>query len=528
MRVIATAGHVDHGKSTLVRLLTGMEPDRWEQERRRGLTLDLGFAWTSLPGVGDVAFVDVPGHERFVPTMLAGVGPAPAVLFVVAADSPWMPQAEEHLAAIDALGVAHGLLVITRADLADPAPIRRDALARIARTSLGTVPSVVANDGVDGLRSAVADLVGRLPVPDVDGDVRLWVDRSFTVAGAGTVVTGTLQAGTIRPGDELLLRGSPVRVRGVHALGEARSAVSAVARVGVNLRGVDRSDVERGDALLTRGAWWDARVVDVTAAGLPRQVVLHIGAAAVPARAHVLPTGSRLFLSRPLPLRVGDRVLLRNPGSHDIVGATVVDLDRLGRSPLFMASQRKPLGRTGRLVAGEWYTDDWDSLAARARTELAAWRAGHPLEVGLPTETLRQKLRLPSVELVAPLLAGHDEVVLPQSVVVAMAALSVDFATNPFGAPDATRLRQLGLGGREIAAAVRAGRLLKLADGIVVLPDAPDRATKVLSGLAQPFTTSQARQALGTTRRVVLPLLAFLDRTGVTKRLPDDTRQLRQ
>ena len=125
MHVIATAGHVDHGKSTLVRALTGMEPDRWAEERRRGLTIDLGFAWLTLPSGDQLAFVDVPGHERFVPNMLAGVGPVPAVLFIVAADEGWMPQSAEHLAALDALGICHGLLVVTRADLADPGPASR-------------------------------------------------------------------------------------------------------------------------------------------------------------------------------------------------------------------------------------------------------------------------------------------------------------------------------------------------------------------------------------------------------------------
>src|SRR5579864_293217 len=128
VQVIATAGHVDHGKSALVRALTGMEPDRWAEERRRGLTIDLGFAWLALPDGGRLALVDVPGHERFVANMLAGVGPVPAVLFVVAADGGWMPQSAEHLAAIDALGVRHGLLVITRSDLADPGPATRQAL----------------------------------------------------------------------------------------------------------------------------------------------------------------------------------------------------------------------------------------------------------------------------------------------------------------------------------------------------------------------------------------------------------------
>src|SRR2546423_7473164 len=142
MHVIATAGHVDHGKSTLVRALTGMEPDRWAEERRRGMTIDLGFAWTALPSGAVVAFVDVPGHERFVPNMLAGVGPVPAALVVVAADEGWMPQSAEHLAALDALGVRYGLLAVTRSDLADPGPALADARARIATASLGEVDAV--------------------------------------------------------------------------------------------------------------------------------------------------------------------------------------------------------------------------------------------------------------------------------------------------------------------------------------------------------------------------------------------------
>ena len=136
MSVIATAGHVDHGKSTLVRALTGSDPDRLEEERRRGLSIQLGYCWTSLPGVGDVAFVDVPGHERFITTALAGVGPVPAAMLVVAADDPWMPQAAEHLAALDALGVAHGVLVVTRADLAEPAPMLARGRSELAATTL--------------------------------------------------------------------------------------------------------------------------------------------------------------------------------------------------------------------------------------------------------------------------------------------------------------------------------------------------------------------------------------------------------
>ncbi|MGC1209866.1 MAG: GTP-binding protein, partial [Micromonospora sp.] len=246
MWVVATAGHVDHGKSTLVRALTGMEPDRWAEERRRGMTIDLGFAWTTLPSGGTIAFVDVPGHERFVPNMLAGVGPVPAALIVVAADEGWMPQSAEHLAALDALGVSYGLLAVTRADLADPGPALALAREEIAGTSLGEVDAVAVSGatgaGLPDLRAALDRLVARLPDPLADAPVRLWVDRSFTIRGSGTVVTGTLGGGRLRVGDQLELAatGEPVRVRGLHSLGTTRDRVDAVARVAVNLRGVSR------------------------------------------------------------------------------------------------------------------------------------------------------------------------------------------------------------------------------------------------------------------------------------------------
>src|SRR4051795_11686571 len=173
MHVLATAGHVDHGKSTLVRALTGMEPDRWAEERRRGMTIDLGYAWTTLPSGAELAFVDVPGHQRFIGNMLAGLGPAPAVLFVVAADEGWSRQSSEHLAAIDALRLSHGLLVVTRSDLADPEPALADSLARIARASLGSVPGLgvsgTTGAGLRALRRALDKLVAGLPEPEPAG-----------------------------------------------------------------------------------------------------------------------------------------------------------------------------------------------------------------------------------------------------------------------------------------------------------------------------------------------------------------------
>src|ERR1700749_3498462 len=221
MYVVATAGHVDHGKSTLVRALTGMEPDRWAEERRRGMTIDLGYAWTTLAERAQLAFVAVTGQERFVPHMMDGLGPVPAVLFVVAADGGWMPQSAEHLAAVDAPALQHGPLVVTPRGLAHPDPVTRAALAEIGRTSLGSVEAVavsaVTGAGLDDLRAALARLAAALRGSGMPGTgaaglpeiltyvppVRLWIDRSFTVRGAGTVVTGTLPAGTRADGQEL-------------------------------------------------------------------------------------------------------------------------------------------------------------------------------------------------------------------------------------------------------------------------------------------------------------------------------------
>lgn len=592
MQVIATAGHVDHGKSTLVRLLTGMEPDRWEQERRRGLTIDLGFAWTTLPGGPEVAFVDVPGHERFVPNMLAGVGPVPAVLFVVAADEGWMPQSAEHLEALAALGVRHVLLAVTRCDLADPEPARQQALARTAAAGLGAVDSVTVSgrtgEGLDRLRAALVRLVGALPPADPEADVRLWLDRSFSVVGAGTVVTGTLTAGTLRAEDELHVAstGAVVRVRGLQALGRDMSEVRAVARVAVNLRGVEQHAVGRGDALLTPGGWLTTAEVDVALRGtadaderpdLPRELVLHMGSASVPARVRPLGADSaRLRLARPLPLRVGDRALLRDPGRHRVVaGVDVLDvtppelrrrgaarsrateLAALADAPRQAVAEAVLLRRRfagadelhamGLPEVGEpvgdglrVHTSVWRELLASVRAVVDQWRDDHPLEPGMPVEAVRQRLRLPTAGVVERLAgAASLHVVggrvcvpgrvaaLPGSVEAAVGALTATLRDAPFAAPDAATMAELRLGPRELAAAVRAGRLLKVADGVFLLPDGDTRAGEVLAELPQPFTLSQARQALRTTRRVAVPLLELLDRRGVTERLPDDTRRVR-
>jgi selenocysteine-specific elongation factor len=586
VHVFATAGHVDHGKSALLRALTGMEPDRWAEERRRGMTLDLGFAWTRLPGAGDIAFVDVPGHKQLVGNMLAGVGPVSAVLFVVAADQGWQPQAEEHLAVLNALGVRHGLLAVSRSDLADPEAARKEALDRIAESTLGAVASVavspVTGAGLDDLREALARTARTLPPPDPDADVRLWADRVFTVRGVGTVVTGTLGAGTIRVGDHLELScdGRPLRVRGLESLKEPRPEVTAVARVAVNLHGPGAGALRRGDALLTPGRWLTADTVDVRLNGdpahdLPRGLTLHAGSATVPVT--VRPLGAdtaRLRLAAALPLRIGDRALLRDPGLHRVpAGVTVLDvrpsplarrgaaaargrelqavtggpdgaaeLRRRGlvrRADLLAMGVRPPFAP----VAGEWLADPshWAGLRDRLRQAVEEHATRYPLEPGLPLESARQVLQLPERCLVEALLVAAPGLrgrggrlygtrarpVLPPAVEAAVTAVRADLARAPFRAPEAERLAQLGLTPRLLAAAAAAGALLRIADGIVLLPGADARAAALLSQVEQPFTASQARRALDTTRRVAIPLLEHLDRRGYTVRLDGALRRCR-
>jgi signal recognition particle receptor subunit beta len=856
MQVIATAGHVDHGKSTLLRALTGMDPDRWAEEKRRGLTIDLGFAWLKLPSGERIAFVDVPGHERFVPNMLAGVGPVPAVLFIVAADEGWMPQSAEHLAVVDALGIRSGLLVITRSDLADPGPAMDQALAELSHSSLGRLPAIavsaVSGAGLADLVGALDQLTQSLPVPDPGGPVRLWVDRAFTMTGSGTVVTGTLPAGTVHRGDELVVTPSmrPVRVRDIQTLGESAPAATGVARVALNLRGVSKDSVARGMAIVQAGRWTTTDVIDVRicgpalpvpgaqdsgaqgldaqvpgaqppgaqppggselAARLPRSLTLHIGSARTLVRVRPLAGDIvRLTLRDPLPLHVGDRILLRDPGAARIqrrprqgldpgqdqpmpaqaaesalaaaqgqataapvpvsgapvqasgvlfasqavlVGApgataagstaatsstaaagsaavagssaaaggargtaTPATLARLGKSsgtvisdPAEKSTSRDstanelagdstarnglagdevaadsaarygtarnepagdevaadstagnvlagdstaldstaldgapgdgtagngptgdstpgddaavpgaagygaaayepaghggwpgilgaivldvappPLARRGAAaaasrelaswpdqpgaaellrrhgllratallamgvrdhpepVAGEWLADParWQALSAELGEVLAAHTAREPLAPGLPLEAARAALGLPDRRLVAALArppfrvsGGLVQLVpsaetpvsagLPESVQAAVRILRADLADAPFAAPDAERLRKLGLDTRSIAAAARAGLLLRISDQIVLAPGAAEAAACILVTLPQPFTAAEARQALATTRRTAIPLLEYLDQAGITDRLPDDRRQLR-
>jgi selenocysteine-specific elongation factor len=573
-----------------------MEPDRWEEERRRGLTIDLGFAWATLPSGREVAFVDVPGHQRFLANTLAGLGPSPVVCFVVAADEGWQAQSSDHRDSIAALGIAHGLIVITRADRATPdraAEVLEQARAELAETGLHDAPAVtvsaVDGTGLDELRTALDDVLAQVPAPASAARLRLWVDRSFTIAGAGTVVTGTLAAGAVARGDRLQVLGSgrarSVVVRGLQSRGQPYPTLGPVARVALNLRGVSADDVRRGDALVTPDAWPSTRSLDVrrttgdSLTEAPERITVHVGTAAVPARLRPFDDDhARLILDRRLPLVLGDRLVLRHPGSRRVLGgAHVLDaepppLRRRGDSARRAAAlaamdpggdvlvevarrgavEERHLRRLGllpeegfetpagvRVLDGWWvHAPTFDAWQQRLCTALRELHDRDPLAAGLSRGAARDLLALPDDALLdavardAGLEQAGGHIRLPGTrddlgpAEPAVAELERRLRAAPFHAPEADDLAALRLGARELAAAERAGRVLRLRDGVVLLPTAPALAMRELAPLKQPFTTSEARQALGTTRRVAIPLLEHLDARGWTRRLDAGHREV--
>lgn len=354
MYVIGTAGHVDHGKSTLVKTLTGIDPDRWEEEQRREMTIDLGFAWLTLPSGRSVSIVDVPGHERFIKNMLAGVGGIDAALLVIAADEAVMPQTAEHLAILDLLGVTHGLVVLTKADLVDDdwlELVREEVRERLRGTTFADAPLVAVSarsgQGLPELLRALDAQLDQTPSRSAArGAPRLPIDRTFTIGGFGTVVTGTLTDGPLTVGDEVevLPQGLRARVRGLQSHNAKLEQALPGSRVAVNLSGVSHHQLRRGDVLARPGALRPTSLVDVQArlvADAPRPLTqnmpldLFVGAAEVACRVTLLdreelaPGESgwlQLRLDQPIAVARGDRYILRQPSpSLTLAGGQVID-----------------------------------------------------------------------------------------------------------------------------------------------------------------------------------------------------------
>ncbi len=348
--VVGTAGHVDHGKSTLVRALTGIDPDRLAEEKAREMTIDLGFAWLTLPSGQAVSIVDVPGHERFIKNMLAGVGGIDAALLVVAADEGPMPQTREHLAILDLLGIDRGLIVLTKADMVDEEFLELAAEATreaVAGTTLADAPLIVTaattGQGSDALKAALDALLAGTPPRAPHGRPRLPVDRAFTIAGFGTVVTGTLLDGTLAAGQEieLLPRGIRGRVRGVQTHQAKVSLALPGSRTAVNISGVAVEEVRRGDVLTPPGWLVPTHLLDVrvrmtaTAPALEQNdpVDLFVGASEVQGRATLLGADRlgpgdegwvQLRLAEPVAVVRGDRFILRRPSPSETIGGGIV------------------------------------------------------------------------------------------------------------------------------------------------------------------------------------------------------------
>ena len=347
--IIGTAGHIDHGKTTLVQALTGVDTDRLPEEKKRGITIELGFAPIDLPGLGTAGVVDVPGHEAFVRTMLAGATGIDLALLVVAADEGMMPQTREHLAILSLLAVRGGVVALTKTDLVEDEWLSlvtedvRTALAGSPLTDAPIVPvSATTGAGLDALRAALAAAASQLPARDPDDLFRMPVDRSFTVKGTGTVVTGTVWSGSLAADAtvRVMPAGRSARVRGIQSHGAATQLATPGARIALSLAGLERDEVPRGSWIITDPEWSASKVLradvalleDAAPLGPRTRVRFHLGTQDVGARivasggalAPGMIRGARVLLDEPVLARAGDRFVVRLPSPAATIGGGVI------------------------------------------------------------------------------------------------------------------------------------------------------------------------------------------------------------
>jgi selenocysteine-specific elongation factor len=565
VRVIATAGHVDHGKSSVVRALTGTDPDRWEEERRRGLTIDLGFAHTTVAdddGIEEISFVDVPGHVRFLRNMLAGVGGVDACLFVVAATEGWKPQSEEHLRILELVGVRNGIVALTKVDLLDDAELVElatlELIEHLGGTFLEAAPVVpvaaTSGDGFDRLRAELAALARRTPASLDRQRPRLWIDRAFAARGSGTVVTGTLTDGTLHTDQAVVVEpdGRPARIRAIQSLGQQVDWIGPGNRVALNLVGVSHDQVPRGDVVVTPGRWHATSMVDATLsvlATLDHDVsrrgayLAYVGSGEHAVRLRVIgadslrPGGAgvvRLHLPRALPLLPGDRYVLRESGRDETVGGGEV----LDVAPVRPASRARPDRDVDRVVAERgWMTaDDFERLTGVRRAPTIGRWVVSAAALEATADAIRQ--RIAEAGPLGVELAGLDEhqravVDTLDDLVVEGARVRGAGAADPL--VDHPVLERLAAGGlapdppvgvppAELRVLAQRGLLVEL-DGLWFSAGAVSAAAelvgKLLAEHPDGFTVSTFREAAGITRKHAVPLLAELDARGITRRRGD-------
>ncbi len=557
---VGTAGHIDHGKTWLVRALTGVDTDRLPEEQERGISIALGYAPLELPDGRSLSLIDVPGHERFVRTMVAGATGIDLFLLVIDAAEGARPQTHEHLAILRLLGVRRGVVAVTKADAVDEETLEL-ALAEAKELVPGAevvAVSAKTGAGLDELRAALARAADAAERPEGAGGTRLYVDRAFTLTGIGTIVTGTLWAGSIGPGDELRVEPSGLRTRArsvqVHDLDVLRA--EAGQRVAVNLPGIERSRLRRGDVLVEPGFYpvtWRLDVALEELEPIPAAVTVHIGTSDVPARVVRDGRFAQLRLREPVLAARGDRVVLRTettvgggvvldpapPRGLDPERLTVLEQDdpeaivrALVREPVtgpslqargLLAPADLARGLASLQQAGDWFfAPEWlDELRASVRERLARRADESPLDPGLPlAELLPPEPWAPSV---APLL--HVErrgakAYLPGAAPklaekqAAAEQLEAQLAGNGLVRVDDA----------ELAAFLEAeGRLKRVGDGFAVSAELYERGRAALQRL-EPITLAGFRDALGISRRTAQLLLERYDADGITRRAGDERR----
>ncbi len=561
MTVIATAGHVDHGKSTLVRTLTGTDPDRWDEEKARGLTIDLGFANLVLPSGKDVSFVDVPGHIRFLRNMLAGVGAVEACIFVVAATEGWKEQSEEHMRILDLLGIQHGVVALTKVDQVDDDLLELamlDVEEHTENTFLAGAPVIPVaaptREGIDDLIAAIADLVETMGEPADHDRPRLWIDRAFSPSGAGTVVTGTLTGGSISIGDELTAQplGERARIRGLQSHHRSVERVGPGNRVAVNLTGISHSDLRRGDVLVNQDQWQASSMIDAGLTVLPSlghdvsrrgAFAAYIGSGEFNAKVRVLgpdtlSPGSdgavRLYLARSVPVLPGDRFILREHGRDETVGGgEILDID-----PQLPASKAKPDRSLERVIAERGWVDV-DDLARltgeRHEPTIGRWVVD-PAELEATTAAVRTRIDdAGSLGLDIAVLSDNERAIIDaeNDIHVERGRATIgeavdDMADHPWIAVlDAEPFAPPGPDGvdrGEVRELVRRGLVIEQ-EGVHFSARAMHKAAVAiatkLAGQPDGITVAEARDVLSTSRKYVLPILAYMDGNGMTRRRED-------
>ena len=561
MRIIATAGHVDHGKSTLIRRLTGINPDRWIEEQERGLTIDLGFAHMELPSGDNVAFIDVPGHTRFIGNMLAGVGGINACILVVDGHEGWKPQTEEHLRILQLVGVKHGIVALTKIDLCD-ADDRELASMDIADHVVGTflqdapiLPlSATTGEGLSEFIAALDLLVQQSAPSSNHHRPRLFIDRVFAAKGSGTVVTGTLTDGSFSAGDNVVISpsGSEAKIRGIQTLGHAVETIEPGHRVALNLSGIEHSDLARGDVVVTASNWHFSDRVDASLHVLDSlshvvsrrgAFTVHIGSDEIPARVRVLGPESiapghdgmvRLHLSRSVPLLPGDRYVLRESGRSETVGGGEI----LDVAPKLPASRAQPSRSVDRVINehgwitvdaltrltgekrdaqfGEWIVAPEVLASTITIIESLITKAG---DGGIDLISLDERQRLVvatlpqlSIKEGRVTIAGVHDPLLDHPVIEILARAGC--APNP----------PIGITPPELRRLAKAGLLFEREGEwfhVSALETAHSFAATLLQANPDGFTMSQFREALGITRKHAVPLAGELDARAITRRRGD-------